>query len=65
MGHFANRDPVLHRLYLNSSQINKLINEYEAGATTKKLGARYGIHRTTVSAIQAKQRDPALSITRA
>ena len=40
-----------HRRYLSSEQIDQLAADYQAGSSTKDLGAEYGIHRNTVSTL--------------
>ena len=40
---------------LNAQQIKALVKEYRAGASAKELAQRFGIHRTTASAILLRQ----------
>jgi hypothetical protein len=40
-----------HGKYLTSDQLAELVSEYKTGSRTEELGAKYDIHRTTVSAI--------------
>lgn len=40
-----------------SHEIKELVAGYQAGSTAKELGERWGIHRTTVSAILKTEGD--------
>jgi hypothetical protein len=43
--------PYSPRLHLTANEIEEIVAAYEAGSTAKELGVRWGIHRSTVSAL--------------